>query len=297
MKVSIDFRDFRDYFGSANPVWKLSDVGSTLQLFAASDDREPKLNVRLLARQAEKIRAMKGAMSMQTMDVQIAGKSMCLHLVGKKIGPGEWAGIAASMSDGAAVAENASKALDFAESIVSEVNAIVVVLDRSGRIHRFNRRAEEYTGCKEENVIGKNAQELFMSSEEGRVSRDNIARFFEIGEAYDVQRVIETVGGPKPFLFRNRFIPSGSKAEFIVCSGVELPRTLTPGEEPVFNGAKLRDAITTTQQLSALLMMLSGSPSTLEILPPAALSDIFGLASELSERLREHLIAASAGRA
>ena len=161
---------------------------------------------------------------MVIINAQVFGKDLALHLIGRRIRRGEWAGVAASLYDSEAVATNSMKALAFSEGVISEVNAIVVVLDKFGTIHRFNRRAEEYTGCREESVIGENAQQLFMSPEEGAASRQNIAGFFERGAIYDVHRVIETVDGALPFVFRNRFIrnPQSGETEFIVCSGVEL---------------------------------------------------------------------------
>ncbi|MGG1948633.1 PAS domain-containing protein [Trinickia sp. NRRL B-1857] len=152
------------------------------------------------------------------------GRRCKLHLVGKKISAYEWAGVAALLTDSESVAENSLQALAFAEGIVSEVNAIVVVLDRACTIRRFNKRAEEYTNCKEENVIGENAQALFMTPDEGQRSKDNISRFFDEGRSTDVMRVIQTVNGARSFIFRNRFLRPmhDGKPELIVCSGVEV---------------------------------------------------------------------------
>ncbi|MBN3786116.1 PAS domain S-box protein [Burkholderia sp. Ac-20353] len=218
------FHGFNDYLGTSSPIWKLSNSSDELVLSATGNDEGRNLRLKLKARQVTQIKRLTGATTVLFLDVEILGRHVRLHLVGKKITTSEWAGVAAALRDSESVAQNSMQALAFAEEIVSEVNSIVVVLDRSGTIRRFNRKAEEYTGCKEENVIGENAQMLFMSPEEGRNSRDNISRFFEQGRPFDVQRMIETVNGSRPFLFRNRFIrPAESGgAEFIVCSGVEL---------------------------------------------------------------------------
>lgn len=297
MKSERVSQDLGEYLGTPRPVWKFSHSSDSLVLSAAGSDREPTIRVRLTAPQAAQIRCLTGVTTMLSFDVDILGRREDLHLIGKKISEFEWAGVAASLRDAAAVASNAKMALAFAEAIVSEVNAIVVILDRNSIIHRFNRMAEEYTGLKEENVVGKNAQELFMSMEEGRASRANILKFFEQGSVYDVQRVIETVSGPRTFLFRNKFIPSmsGSEAEFIVCSGVELDAIDKRSEDAPRESGRFDAALSTVRQLSSLLMLASTGPRALDALPPDVLQDILSLGSELSEQLRKQLVAACRG--
>ncbi len=217
----------QDLLGTTSPVWKFSSSRCVLTLSASGEEVGPTVAIELHARQAERIRRLTGVTSVLILDVEITGKRSKLHLVGKKISSHEWAGVAALLMDSDSVATNSMQALAFAEGIVSEVNAIVVVLDRSGTIHRFNKKAEEYTNCKEENVIGENAQALFMSPDEGERSKGHISRFFEQGWPYDVERVIQTVKGARPFLFRNRFLRAmqEGKPELIVCSGVEINPT------------------------------------------------------------------------
>ncbi|KVW77414.1 PAS domain S-box protein [Burkholderia ubonensis] len=220
------FQELDDYLGTSSPVWKYSSGSDELVLSKDGGLVETNLRIRLSARQAEEIRRLTGVTAVLILDVQIFGQQVGLHLVGKKINTVEWAGVAAVLGDSEAVAKNSMQALAFAEQVVSDVNSIVVILDRAGTIHRFNRMAEEYTGYKEENVLGENAQDLFMSVDEGYSSRTNIARFFEQGRPSDVQRVIETKNGSLPFLFRNRFItPESAEPGLIVCSGVELVTT------------------------------------------------------------------------
>ncbi|TAM00352.1 MAG: PAS domain S-box protein [Paraburkholderia sp.] len=224
MKGNAAFRDFDDLLGTTSPVWKFANDSCVLQLSASGQEIGPRIAVDLSARQAERIRSLTGVTDVLILDVTIHGKRSKLHLVGKKINTYEWAGVAALLMDSESVAENSMQALAFAEGIVSEVNAIVVVLDRAGRIHRFNKKAEEYTNRKEEHVIGENAQALFMAPDEGRRSKENISRFFEEGSPRDVKRVIQTVSGARSFIFRNRFLRPihEDRPELIVCSGVEV---------------------------------------------------------------------------
>ncbi|WP_063890469.1 PAS domain S-box protein [Burkholderia ubonensis] len=230
-----NFQSLDDYLGTSSPIWKLSNSSDELVLSATGGDTERSVRVKLKARQVTQIKRLTGATAVLFLDVQMLGRPVRLHLVGKKITTSDWAGVAAALGDPEAVAQNSMQALAFAEEIVSEVNSIVVILDKTGTIRRFNRKAEEYTGCKEVNVIGENAQSLFMSPTEGTQSRRNIERFFDEGRSYDVERVIETAQGARPFLFRNRFIKSKTDAssEFIVCSGVEIafPRGTLAAED------------------------------------------------------------------
>jgi two-component system cell cycle sensor histidine kinase/response regulator CckA len=55
---------------------------------------------------------------------------------------------------------------DFSSAILNTVGALVVVLDRSGKIVRFNRTAEDATGYRYEEVQGKHVWDLFILPEE-----------------------------------------------------------------------------------------------------------------------------------
>ncbi|MBN3780505.1 PAS domain-containing protein [Burkholderia sp. Ac-20345] len=235
MKAQTDFVELDTYLGTSSPVWKLTGDSNALSLSPAGADTGPVVGVELTQAQANTIRNFSGESSMTMLEVRILGKRAKLHLVGKMIGQYEWAGMAALLSNSKSVASNSMQALAFAEGIVTEVNAIVVVLDKAGTIHRFNRKAEEYTNCTQKQVIGENAQDLFMSIDEGENSRNNISRFFDQRQPQDVERIIKTNNGARPFLFRNRFLQPmhGDAPEFIVCSGVEIVVPESAGKEVV----------------------------------------------------------------
>lgn len=243
------FAGLKNHFGTPTPIWRYSNHDRVLTLSAAGDEFGPTIPIQVIGREAERIRGLTGATSMVTLNVQIYGEHVDLYLIGKKIHTGEWAGVSASLWDPESVANITMRAMAFSEGLVSETNAIVVVLDKSGMIQRFNRRAEEYTGYREEDVMGESAHDLFMSASAAHESRTNISRFFEQGSIHDVRRMINTVGGARPFLFRNRFVPSlqSGEPELILCSGAELIEetgTDVAGdaghEAAVANGAYLR---------------------------------------------------------
>ncbi|KML57053.1 hypothetical protein VL15_15145 [Burkholderia cepacia] len=239
MNAKTVFAGFRNYFGTSTPNWRFSSIDRVLTLSSADEEVVRPITVQLSRLQVERIRCLTGAMSIVTLNAPILSEHVDLYLIGKKVRAGEWAGIAASLWDPESVASIAMRAMAFSEGVVSETNAILVVLDRAGTIHRFNRRAEEYTGYREEDVIGGNAQDLFMSAAAANESRSNITSFFELGHVRDVQRVINTAYGARPFLFRNRFVHSvqDGAPELIMCSGAELKG------EAVIGGAPVRDDV------------------------------------------------------
>lgn len=208
--------------GTKRPCWRLGSDSNALELAAVRGLTN--VSVALSAEQAATIRSLTGVTSHIQLDVSLFGNAIRLHLVGKKINTTDWAGTASSESDALSVAEALSHGLASAEQVVSEVNSLVVILDRNGFVQRFNRMCEEVTGWREVDVIGKSAFEMFMTADQGEQSRSNIKRFFESRQSFEVERVINTVKGPRLFQFRNKFVHSGSGVdeEFIICSGTDI---------------------------------------------------------------------------
>ncbi len=77
---------------------------------------------------------------------------------------------------------------------------------------------------KEHDVIGQSVFKLFMSRREAAASGRNNRVFFRSGNAYEVELWIPTCKGQRLFLFRNKFVHSGSgKNEiFLICSGTDI---------------------------------------------------------------------------
>jgi cyclic di-GMP phosphodiesterase Gmr len=208
--------------GTKTPCWRLGSDSNALQLAAVRGHTD--ISVGLTAEQAQQIRNLTGVTSHLLLDVAFFGHPVTLHLVGKKINLTDWAGTASDYTDTLSVAEALSNGLAAAEQVVSEVNSLVVILDRNGIVQRFNRMCEEVTGTREVDVIGKSAFELFMSPDQGQQSRTNIAQFFASGKSFEVERIINTIKGPRLFQFRNKFVHSGSGVDevFIICSGTDI---------------------------------------------------------------------------
>ena len=210
------------HFGTPRPYWRLGSDSNALELSA--EKGVVNVAVSLTGYQAARIRELTGITSCFTLDVSLFGTPLCLYLVGRKVENKVWAGTASDFEDTASVAHDLEVGLTFAEQVVSEANSVIVIIDQEGKVHRFNRLSEEYTGLREEDVIGRSAYDLFMSMEEGIASRQNINGFFQKEQSYEVERWINTVKGQRLFLFRNKFVHSGSgkQQKFLICSGSDI---------------------------------------------------------------------------
>ncbi len=211
------------YLGSSSPFWRLTADSNALH-FAPDEESESSQVVTLNDEQAAQLRQMTVITSSLTMHISLFGDNVPVHLVGRKINKTEWAGTASAWNDTSSVARDLVQGLSFAEQVVSEANSVIVILDRHGNIQRFNRLCEEYTGLKEQEVIGQNVFKLFMNHNEAEASKRNISEFFRNGASYEVERWIKTRKGQRLFLFRNKFVHSGSgKNEiFLICSGTDI---------------------------------------------------------------------------
>ncbi|MFX1739118.1 cyclic di-GMP phosphodiesterase [Paraburkholderia sp. A1RI_3L] len=211
-------------FGTTSPCWRLSGDSNALELTPETGPGPADVAIALSGHQAAQIRQLTGVTSHLTLELRLFGEPVRLHLVGRKLGPNAWAGTASEWADTESVARDLVHGLSFAEQVVSEVNSVVVIVDRAGRIQRFNRLAEELTGMKEEDVVGRNVWALFMSEEAGAASSQNISGFFNRGVSYEVERWVKTVHGDRLFLFRNKFVQSGSgvNEQYLICSGTDI---------------------------------------------------------------------------
>ena len=211
------------YMGTHSPWWRLTADSNALHL-AASESADIIQVVALDDEQAALIRQLTVITSSIAMTLPWYGVDVPVHLVGRKINKNEWAGTASAWNDTPSVARDLAQGLSFAEQVVSEANSVIVILDQNGNIQRFNRLSEEYTGLKEQEVIGQNVFKLFMSRSEAAASKRNITGFFRNGSSYEVERWIKTRKGQRLFLFRNKFVHSGSgKNEiFLICSGTDI---------------------------------------------------------------------------
>ncbi|ELP23956.1 hypothetical protein F385_3253 [Pantoea agglomerans 299R] len=210
-------------FGTTSPHWRLTADSDALH-FAENESSQTNIALPLTPGQAAMIRAMPVITSSINLTMSLQGIDVPMHFVGRKVNQASWAGTASAWGDTSAVARDLTLGLSFAEQVVSEANSVIVILDQRGNIQRFNRLSEEYTGLNEHEVIGRNVFQLFMTRQEASQSRRNIAGFFRDGNSYEVERWVKTKKGQRLFLFRNKFVHSGSgKNEiFLICSGTDI---------------------------------------------------------------------------
>ncbi|WP_318369587.1 cyclic di-GMP phosphodiesterase [Enterobacter sp.] len=223
MKDDLEHNLLFRYLGTISPYWRLTADSNVLH-FATSETSDTCQTIDLDEELATRIREMTAITSSVTMTLTISGTEVLVHLVGRKVSKSEWEGSASEWHDTSSVARDLVQGLLFAEQIVSEANSAIVILDRHGNIHRFNRLCEEYTGLREHEVIGQNVFTLFMSRREAVASRRDISEFFRNGNSFELERWIKTRKGQRLFLFRNKFVHSGSgKNEiFLICSGTDI---------------------------------------------------------------------------
>lgn len=223
MKDDLEHNLLFHYLGTYSPFWRLTADSNALHL-AASETYESGQIIAISDEKAKRIREMTVITSSITMEIALFGSDVTVHLVGRKTSKNEWAGTASAWHDTSSVARDLVQGLSFAEQVVSEANSVIVILDRQGNIQRFNRLCEEYTGMREQEVIGQNVFKLFMSRSEAAASRRNINEFFRNGSSYEVERWIKTRKGQRLFLFRNKFVHSGSGRNeiFLICSGTDI---------------------------------------------------------------------------
>ena len=166
--------------GETSLYWRLSRDSPTLHI-SVDPDTSAEMTVTLSEENIRRIHAMTVTTSSVAVTIPLNGYDVPVHLIGRKVSCTEWAGTASSWFDTSSVARDLLQGLLFAEQVVSEANAVIVILDRDGKIQRFNRLCEEYTGLKEQDVIGKTAFELFMTQTEAAAARENVSQFFSNG--------------------------------------------------------------------------------------------------------------------
>ena len=211
-----------DMFGTANPEWTLHGGSDVLCLSDVSGAVVQELP--LTASQATQIRNLSGSTSTLRMALALQGRAALAQLVGSKSGQQEWRGRLASVDDAFAVARDLEIGLNFAEQVVSEVSSLVCILDYEGRIKRFNRLCEEFSGFKEIDLIGMNGHALFAFDDVHDDARTNILKALETETGFRVERSIKTLQGVRRVAWNNKVVRCGSgpRDKYLVCSGVDV---------------------------------------------------------------------------
>ena len=99
--------------------------------------------------------------------------------------------------------------LSFAETVVSQANSVIVIVDQHGRVQRFNKLSEEYTGKREQDIVGRSVFDMFMTRESLGLPPQH-RRLLPQRPVLRGRAPDQHGQGPRLFLFRNKFVTSGS---------------------------------------------------------------------------------------
>ena len=120
--------------------------------------------------------------------------------------------------------ESLRKERDFSEAILGTIASLVIVLDRDGRIVKFNRACELATGFNSYEVLGKNFRELLILPEDDeRVQQV----FMDLHSGLSCSRYENywrtKEGGVRLISWTNSIIPGANgTAEFVIGTGIDV---------------------------------------------------------------------------
>ncbi len=124
------------------------------------------------------------------------------------------------------------KERNFVSAILDTVGALVVVLNKEGRIVRFNRACEQMTGYSVDEVIGSSIWSLFPASEDMGPLR---TMFKELQNGQFPSRYenhwIKKDGEPRLIAWSNTALFDHNSVEYIVGTGIDITRRRRSEEE------------------------------------------------------------------
>ncbi len=143
---------------------------------------------------------------------------------------------------------------EFAKVLTETTQSLVCVLDRDGRILFFNDACERATGFTREDVLGGDARDFVIPSEEAEAFGDVLAYIWKTGlSSPQVGHWVTKDGGRRLLAWSNRLMLDESGAPlYLVTAGIELPDR---GGEEALDGdpeAKLAEIARLAQEQRAL---------------------------------------------
>ena len=116
------------------------------------------------------------------------------------------------------------KERDFIDAVLETAGALVVVLDRDGRILRFNRACEQTTGYSSEEVMGRHVWDLFMIPDEVAGVKGVFERLRGGEPRNDYENYWIGKGGfLRQISWSNTVITDSSgKVDYVVASGIDI---------------------------------------------------------------------------
>lgn len=171
--------------------------------------------------------AYTGASQITPVTLQFKDGLANILLFGKRCNGTHLKGLAVEASNGAAALHVLNDGLNFAESVISEVNALLVVVDEKGKIKRFNKLCQEMTGLSEDQLIGMDAHRLLMPDSELDSAKKNIADFYKQGKTFSVDRLCHSKKGDRIVRWNNTLLksPTGDGV-YLLCAGTDITEEL-----------------------------------------------------------------------
>jgi len=181
------------------------------------------------------------------------------------------------ITDHTIVVEKLRRQQEFIEAVLETAGALVVVLDRQGRILRFNRACEQVTGYSSEEVGGKIVWEFLLAFEEVESVKAVFDRLVE-GELRNEHEHdwVTKEGQRRRIAWANTVIAdSQGHADYVVATGIDVTEL-----------KKIQEQLRKTERIAELGTLASGMAH--EIGTP--MNVILGRAEYLMDRVKEEPI-------
>jgi PAS domain S-box-containing protein len=145
---------------------------------------------------------------------------------------------------------------DFARTLTDTTQALVCVLDASGRILLFNESCERSTGYSRDEVLGRDARDFVIPKEEGEAFGEVLAYIWRTGlSSPQVGHWATKDGGRRLIAWSNRLIPAAdSETRYLVTTGIDLTNSAAQAESALTGDveAKLAEVGRLAQEQRAL---------------------------------------------
>ncbi|MHB8766390.1 MAG: PAS domain S-box protein, partial [Deferrisomatales bacterium] len=135
--------------------------------------------------------------------------------------------LAARMGERDQALAQVSEARNFSDSVLETVDALVVVLDREGRILRFNRACEKATGYAVAEVRGREVWDVLLAPQDRDPFRERFRRLqVEKTPAYHETPWVARNGPPRIIAWSDAPLQSpGGTVEHVIATGIDVTET------------------------------------------------------------------------
>ncbi len=136
---------------------------------------------------------------------------------------------------------------EYVENIISAVGALIVLLDKEGRIMLFNRTAEETLGYKEPEVLGRLPWEIYIPEESVPIAIESFKQMTEgVMDSVEITMLTKE-GAKKTVLWRTTVIREDNKIKYLLATGLDISEK-----------KRLEQYIIEAQRFQSISTMLSG---------------------------------------